>query len=335
MKIKHFILFILFFGLQTFVLAQKKDSPFAIAIHGGAGTILKENMSPELEKQYHDKLNEALDSGYQILKNGGSSMDAIISAIKILEDSPLFNAGKGAVLNSEGNAELDAAIMDGKNLKAGAVAGLTTIKNPILAARLVMDNSPHVMMIGKGAEQFAVSKNIETVDPEYFKTEQRKEQLQKVLEAEQGKGSVDKLLDYKFGTVGAVALDKNGNLAAGTSTGGMVNKKFGRVGDAPIIGSGTYADNESCAISCTGHGEFFIRYVVAHDISSLIKYKNFSVKKAGDEVIHQKLLKAGGKGGAIIIDKKGNIYMPFNTSGMYRGMIDVKGKKATEIYEKQ
>ncbi|GAB4335526.1 MAG: isoaspartyl peptidase/L-asparaginase [Flammeovirgaceae bacterium] len=333
MKFRLLAFFIAVFSFQLNSIAQKKDSPIAIAIHGGAGTILKENMSFELEKEYHDKLSEALDSGYQVLKNGGASVEAVIAAIKILEDSPLFNAGKGAVLNNEGNAELDAAIMDGKTLKAGAVAGLTTIKNPILGAKVVMDKSPHVMMIGKGAEQFVISQNVETVHPDYFKTEQRKEQLQKILDAEEGKGDLKNQHDYKFGTVGAVALDKDGNLAAGTSTGGMVNKKFGRVGDSPIIGSGTYADNESCAVSCTGHGEYFIRYVVAHDISSLMKYKKYSVKKAGDELIYQKLLKAGGRGGAIILDKKGNIYMPFNTSGMYRGMIDTKGNKITKIYE--
>ncbi|MDW8288094.1 MAG: isoaspartyl peptidase/L-asparaginase, partial [Flammeovirgaceae bacterium] len=225
-----------------------------------------------------------------------------------------------------------ASLMDGNSLKAGAVAGLTIVKNPILLAQKVMNNSPHVMLVGKGAEQFAIQNGLEIVENDYFKTEIRKEQLERIQEVEQGRGSLPYEI-YKFGTVGAVALDQYGNLAAGTSTGGMVNKKHGRVGDSPIIGAGTYANNESCAVSCTGHGEYFIRYVVAHQIASLVKYKKYDVQKAGNLVINDQLVKAGGKGGAIILDRKGNFAMPFNTSGMYRGYIDKQGVKKTMIFK--
>ncbi|KAF0152192.1 MAG: peptidase T2 asparaginase 2 [Ignavibacteria bacterium] len=298
-------------------------SKFGLVIHGGAGTILKKDMPLEKEAEYTAKLNEALSAGYKILENGGTSLDAVNAAINILEDSPLFNAGKGAVLTEKGEAELDASIMDGKTLAAGAVAGLKHIKNPINLARLVMEKSKHVMMIGSGAEEFAKQNNYEFVDNKYFITEERWQQYLKIKETQ----------DKKHGTVGCVALDKNGNLAAGTSTGGMMMKKFGRVGDAPIIGAGTYANNSTCAVSATGHGEYFIRLGVAKDISSLIEYKNFSLDQAATEVINIKLTKLGGTGGVIAIDKNGNISMPFNTDGMYRGYHLSDGKPVVQIFK--
>ncbi|GAB4396777.1 MAG: isoaspartyl peptidase/L-asparaginase [Microscillaceae bacterium] len=314
----------------------------ALAIHGGAGTILKENMSPALEKQYRDKLAEALQAGYKVLKAGGTSLDAISAVIVILEESPLFNAGKGAVLTNEGRAELDAAIMDGKTGLAGAVAGLTTVKNPILLARQVMEHSPHVMMIGGGAEKFARERGLEMVDNAYFRTDTREQQLKRIQEREKKTtpGSPDKGAaplaprpeDDKFGTVGAVALDQFGNLAAGTSTGGMTNKRYGRVGDVPIIGAGTYARNETCAVSCTGHGEFFIRQVVAYDVAALMAYKGLSLQAATEEVVNQKLKQIGGEGGLIAIDQQGNIAMPFNSAGMYRGYIQDDGSWKVMIY---
>ncbi|TAD95211.1 MAG: isoaspartyl peptidase/L-asparaginase [Bacteroidetes bacterium] len=314
------------------LFAQKNK--IAIAIHGGAGTIKKENMTPELEKSYHEILKLALDSGYLVLEKGGTSLDAIEVTIKILENSPLFNAGKGAVFANNGKNELDAAIMDGKTLKAGAVAGLTTIKNPIMAAKEVMLNSKHVLLTGEGAEVFAKKQGLQSVDPNYFHTDKRFEQLQKTKAAEQDTtGSIKVEKTDKYGTVGAVALDQYGNLAAGTSTGGMNNKKYGRVGDTPIIGAGTYANNETCAISCTGHGEFFIRAVVAYDISALMEYKNLSLKKASEKVVLEKLVKMGGEGGLIAIDKNGNVSLPFNSEGMYRGYKKANGELKTAIYK--
>ena len=326
--------------LMSYVSFAQKEK-ITLVIHGGAGTILKENMTPEMEKAYHDKMTEALETGYKILNSGGTSLDAIIATIKVMEDSPLFNAGKGAVFTNEGKNELDAAIMDGSNLKAGTVASVTTIKNPIEAARLVMDKSPHVMMIGKGAEKFAHENGLAEVKNEYFGTDNRKNQLNKIKEKEKNKkegdsGSIKDALefqDYKFGTVGALALDEYGNLAAGTSTGGMTNKKYGRVGDSPIIGAGTYANNQTCAVSATGHGEFFIRSVVAYDIAALMEYKGLSVKDASNQVIMDKLVKLGGDGGVIVLDRHGNFNMPFNTAGMYRGFIKSDGKATTLIYK--
>ncbi len=317
---------------------------FALAIHGGAGTILKANLTPELEKQYREKLNDALQAGYKILEKGGTAMDACEAAVKMLEDSPLFNAGKGSVFTSDGKNEMDAAVMDGKTLKAGAVAGVRTIKNPVSAARAVMEKSVHVMMIGKGAEKFAKESGLEIVDTSYFFDQKRWDQLQKVKEEEKKRksdstrtGLVNPLdfefSDKKFGTVGAVALDKNGNLAAATSTGGMTNKKFGRVGDSPIIGAGTYANNKTCAVSCTGHGEYFIRNVVAYDISALMEYKGMTLEQAANEVVMQKLKVQGGEGGLIAIDAKGNITTPFNTPGMYRGFVLSDGKATVKIYQ--
>jgi len=314
--------FLLLFHL-LFVNSTAQTQKFGLVIHGGAGTILKKNMPPEKEAAYTVKLNEALSAGYKILETGGTSLDAVNAAINIMEDSPLFNAGKGAVLTEKGEAELDASIMEGKTLMAGAVAGVKHIKNPINLARLVMEKSPHVMMIGDGAEEFAKQNNYELVDNKYFITEERWMQYLKIKEAQ----------DKKHGTVGCVALDKSGNLAAGTSTGGMMMKKFGRVGDAPIIGAGTYANNNTCAVSATGHGEYFIRLGVAKDISSLIEYKNYSLDQAASEVINIKLAKLGGTGGVIAIDKDGNVAMPFNTEGMFRGYIINGSAPIVKIYK--
>ena len=300
---------------------------FGLVIHGGAGTILKKNMTAEKEAAYISKLNEALETGYKILENDGKSLDAVEKVINIMEDSPLFNAGKGAVLTDEGIAELDASIMDGKNLMAGAVAGVEHIKNPISLARMVMEKSPHVMMVGKGAEKFAQENGVKLVDNSYFIVKERYDQYLKMKE-KMGKQSNND----KHGTVGCVALDKDGNLAAGTSTGGMMMKKFGRVGDSPIIGAGNYANNNTCAVSGTGWGEYFIRLGVARDISDLMAYKNLSLKEAADEVIMKKLPQLGGDGGVIAIDRNGNIAMPFNTEGMFRGYHLSNGKPVIKIY---
>lgn len=316
-------LIILFLFHISFVQVLAQNQKYGLAIHGGAGTILKKNMPPEKEAAYIEKLNEALSAGYKILEVGGTSLDAVNAAINIMEDSPLFNAGKGAVLTEKGEAELDASIMEGKSLMAGSVAGVKHIKNPINLARLVMEKSPHVMMIGDGAEEFAKQNNYELVDNKYFITEERWLQYLKIKEAQ----------DKKHGTVGCVALDKNGNLAAGTSTGGMMMKKFGRVGDAPIIGAGTYANNNTCAVSATGHGEYFIRLGVAKDISSLMEYKNYSLDQASNEVINNKLTMLGGTGGVIAIDKNGNVVMPFNTEGMFRGYIINGSTPIVRIYK--
>ncbi len=304
-----------------------------LVIHGGAGTITRKSMSAEMEQQYRAGMEQALRTGHAVLAKGGSSLDAVEATIRVLEDNPLFNAGKGAVFTHEGRNELDAAIMDGKTKAAGSVAGVTIIKNPITAARAVMEKSEHVMMVGRGAELFATKMGLEIVDPSYFWTERRWKGLQQELLKEKSQSSYSVPEDKKMGTVGAVALDKNGNLAAGTSTGGMTNKKYGRVGDAPIIGAGTYAENESCAVSGTGHGEFFIRWTVAHDIAALVKYRGMSVKEAGDEVIHKKLEPVKGEGGVIILDAKGNFATPFNSEGMYRGWIGGDGEPHVEIYK--
>ncbi len=314
------------------------DSTFRIAIHGGAGTILRENMTAEQEQAYHDKLSEALQAGYDVLDQGGKSVDAVQAAIIVMEDSPLFNAGKGAVFTHDKNNEMDASIMDGETLDAGAVAGVSTVRNPIKLAAAVKDHSPHVMLSGSGAEEFAVANDLEIVDKDYFKTERRLRQINEVLERENnmtdsGRGADLKLVDEKFGTVGAVALDKFGNLAAATSTGGMTNKRFGRIGDSPIIGAGTYADNESCAISATGHGEFFIRAAVAHDICARSAYLGLSLQEAADAVIMDKLVEMGGGGGIVGVDPHGNVVYSFNTPGMYRGSMGSDGKSETAIYK--
>ncbi|AMP97646.1 Asparaginase family protein [Pedobacter cryoconitis] len=316
---------------------------YVMVIHGGAGTITRKNMSPEKEAAYVAALTKALQTGYEVLKSGKTSLDAVEATIHVMEDSPLFNAGKGAVFTHDGKNEMDAAIMDGKTMMAGAVAGVTTIKNPISAARAVMEKSEHVMMVGPGAESFAKQAGIEIVDPEYFYTKERWDGLQKAIQEDSTKSVLDhgnkksmKLgtinPDYKFGTVGAVALDKNGNLAAGTSTGGMTNKKYGRIGDSPIIGAGTYANNATAGISCTGWGEFYIRNVVAHDISAMMEYKNMSVADASRAAL-DKVGKMGGDGGLIAMDAKGNVSMPFNTEGMYRGTVTENGKIEVLIYK--
>ena len=284
--------------------------PIAIVVHGGAGTILKKNMSDEKEKRYKSKLEEAIRTGYQVLKNGGTSLDAVEQTIMILEDSPLFNAGKGAVFTHDKRNELDASIMEGSNLKAGAVAGVNHIKNPIRAARAVMEKSEHVLLAREGAEQFARLQKLDSVSPTYFFTEKRARSLERAIKEE------------KFGTVGCVALDQNGNIAAGTSTGGMTNKRWGRIGDSPIIGAGTYANNKTCGVSSTGWGEYFIRGVVAHDISAMMEYGGKSLKESANHVIHHKLSELGGTGGIIALDQKGNIVMEFNTEGMYRGYMN-------------
>jgi beta-aspartyl-peptidase (threonine type) len=310
-----------------------------LAIHGGTGDAKKE-MTPELEKVLRADMDRALKAGYESLQKGGSGLDAVEAAIRVLEDSPNFNAGKGAVFTHEGRNELDASIMEGKTLRAGAVAGVTVVKNPITAARAVMEKSKHVLLMGRGAEVFATKAGLEIVDPAYFWTERRWKDIQKVWkrEAQQRdnkdpQAEVEAAPPHSWGTVGAVALDHDNNLAAGTSTGGMTNKMFGRVGDSPIIGAGTYADNGACAVSCTGHGEYFIRFAVAHDIASLVKYKGLNVAQAADEVVQKKLKPAEGEGGVIVLDAKGNYAASFNSEGLYRGYVTRDGKTHVALYE--
>ena len=291
---------------------------YAIAIHGGAGTILKKNMTPEKEENYTNALDSALALGEKMLKDGKDGLDVIESVIIQLENNPLFNAGKGAVLNNEGKNELDASIMEGANQNAGAVGGVTNLKNPIRAARAVMEQSKHVMLVGKGAEKFAADLGHETVPPDYFLTEKRIKSLEKAKAKEKATGSLPLHHDFKFGTVGCVVLDQKGNLAAGTSTGGMTNKRWNRIGDSPIIGAGTYANNQTCAVSSTGHGEYFIRYAVAYDISARMEYLGESLSEAANHVINKKLVEKGGSGGIIAVDKLGNFALPHNSPGMYR-----------------
>ena len=310
---------------------------FGIVIHGGAGTILKENMSDSLEQAYKAKLEEAIRTGHEILANGGTALEAVQRTINVMEDSPLFNSAKGAVFTNEGKNELDASIMDGKTLNAGAVAGVTNVKNPINLAYEVMVNSEHVLLSGKGAEQFAREQGLEIVDPEYFYTENRYKAMERAREREKEKSNKTAfydpfIKDEKFGTVGCAALDKEGNLAAGTSTGGMSNKKYNRIGDSPIIGAGTYANNKTCAISSTGWGEYFIRGVVAYDISAMMEYKGLSLQEAAAEVIQKKQPELGGNGGIIAIDNNGNVAMEFNTAGMYRATMNKAGELEIGIY---
>ena len=320
---------------------------FGIVIHGGAGTILKKNMSDSLEAAYNSKLEEAIRAGHEILAKGGTSMEAVTASINIMEDSELFNAGKGAVFTHHETNELDASVMDGKTLNAGAISGVTTVKNPIDLAVAVMDKSEHVMLSGVGAEQFAAEQGLELVPPSYFYTERRFRSLQKAKEKMKIELDHDAATTYtqsdfldpfvkdsKFGTVGCVALDKHGNLAAGTSTGGMTNKRYNRIGDAPIIGAGTYANNASCAVSSTGWGEFFIRGMVAHDIAAIMEYKKVSLENAATEVIQKKLTQLGGTGGIVAIDRQGNIAMEFNTAGMYRAHMNRDGELTLGIYKK-
>lgn len=350
------ILIAFFVAITSF--SQDYKNKHTLVIHGGAGTITRKNMTPEREKAYRETLELALKTGHEVLKRGGTSLDAVEATVRVMEDSPLFNAGKGAVFTHEGKNEMDAAIMDGQTLKAGSIAGVTTIRNPISTARRVMDKSEHVMLVGKGAEEFAKLQGETIVDPSYFYTESRWNGLQKAIQEEKtqldhadttkkeikktgfnspslrnGQGGEVIFEGKKFGTVGAVALDQYGNLAAATSTGGMTNKRWNRVGDAPIIGAGTYANNNTCAVSATGHGEFFIRSVVGYDISALMEYKGLTLQKAADEVVMNKLVKIGGEGGIIAVDRNGNIAMPFNSEGMYRGYIKADGTFEVKIYK--
>jgi len=379
---KLLILFSLFFFIQTGSHAQQKQ--YVLVIHGGAGTILRNQMSPERERAYTTALDTALQKGEAILARGGTALDAVEASVRYLEDCPLFNAGRGAVFTHDGRNELDAAIMDGRTLGAGAVAGVTVIRNPITAARAVMEKSEHVMMSGPGAEQFARQQGLQIVDPSYFYTEERWRGLLRARAADsikQLKGVTDPVQneniqlarlhrqldeartalaqadgawadslqlvvhqlsqrilkatfhDEKFGTVGAVALDRQGNLAAATSTGGMTNKKYGRIGDAPIIGAGTYANNQTVAISCTGWGEYFIRLGMAKTISDMMEFGKINLQKAADEMINHRLPALGGDGGLIAVDKNGNITLPFCTEGMYRGFVKEGEKRTVAIYK--
>lgn len=305
----------------------------SIAIHGGAGTLVKGMMTPQLEAKYKAALQKALDAGYQLLELGKSSVEAVEAAVKLLEDSPLFNAGKGSVFTAEGTHEMDAAIMEGKKLNAGAVSLITGIKNPISLARDVMDKSEHVFLAGEGAMHFAKVHDHKTEDESYFYDQLRYDQWQEIKGTDNFQLDHSLKKDSKFGTVGAVACDKEGNIAAATSTGGMTNKRFGRVGDSPMIGAGNYANNETCAVSCTGSGEYFIRGVVAYDVSSLMEHKGLSLKEASDIVINERILKLGGDGGLIAVDAKGNIAMPFNTEGMYRACKASNGIEEIAIYK--
>jgi len=312
-------------------VSTTKSSPVAIVIHGGAGTIAREDMTADKETAIRDTLQASVQAGYQALLAGAGSTDAVIAAITVMEDSPLFNAGKGAVFNAAGKHEMDASIMEGAGLNAGAVASVSSIRNPIELANRVMTDSEHVMLMGEGAEQFAREHGFEMMDPEYFHTDFRWQQLQQIKAAEQAANN-DK--DQWFSTVGAAALDRNGNLAAGTSTGGTSNKRWGRVGDSPIIGAGTYADNNSCAVSATGHGEYFMRYVVAYNICNRVAL-GATVNEAADTVVNDILVKANGEGGVIAIDRHGNIATPFNSEGMYRASVDVNGEMSIAIYREK
>ena len=333
---------LLIFGLCIFIFAcveqtalkpdpssasEPQKAEYALVIHGGAGTIRKDKMTPERAAGIREAMNAALDAGEKVLSAGGSAADAVEQTIWVMEDSPYFNSGKGAVFTNAGTNELDASFMTGHDREAGAVGGVTNIKHPISAARAVLEKSEHVLLTGTGAEAFAANEDIELVDPAYFYTEERFQSLQRVKEKEavlddkdvHGSLAYSREVDEKFGTVGCVALDKNGNIAAGTSTGGMTNKRYNRFGDSPIIGAGTYADNNTCGVSCTGHGEFFIRYAVAHDVHARMAYAGNDLAAAANAVVFDVLEPVGGSGGLIALDKYGNIAMPFNTAGMYRG----------------
>jgi beta-aspartyl-peptidase (threonine type) len=315
--------------------AASVAAEYAIVIHGGAGTIKREDLTPEQDAAYRTALNAALDIGEKILEGGGSAIDAVEQTIHFMEDSPLFNAGKGAVFTNEGRNEMDASMMHGAERMAGAVGGVSVVKHPISAARAVMERSPHVLLTGAGAEQFAKEQGLDIVDPKYFYTERRWQALQNAIAREKTEGNPQIELDHderKRGTVGCVALDKEGNIVAGTSTGGMTNKRWNRLGDSPIIGAGTFADNNSCGVSCTGHGEYFIRWAVAYDVAARMTYKQLGVEAAANEVVNEELVKVGGEGGLIALDKYGNVTMPFNTEGMYRGYAK-PGERVVAIYK--
>ncbi len=326
-----------FFILSFFVIfnsdlySQSKDK-WTIVIHGGAGNFKRIYISTIDDKLYRSKLNEALKKGSNMLKNGKNAIEVVEAVIVILENSPLFNAGKGAVFNSDGKNILDASIMDGQTLNAGSVSGVYDIKNPIIAARKVMNNSEHVMLSGKGASNFAKSMGLKIVDNSYFFTENSWEKLQYAKEKESDLNLLKEKWYFKHGTVGCVVLDKYGNLAAGSSTGGMTNKKYGRIGATPIIGAGNYANNNTCAVTCTGHGEYFLRYLVAYDLSALLEYKKIKLDEATNYIINKKLKKIGGSGGLIAIDKSGNISIVYNTTGMFRGYSKSNGKTKVMIY---
>jgi beta-aspartyl-peptidase (threonine type) len=305
----------------------------SLAIHGGAGTLVKGMMTPEKELAYKSVLQNALDAGFSLLEKGNSATEAVEAAVKVLENCHLFNAGKGSVFTAEGTHEMDASIMDGETLNAGAVSLITGIKNPISLAKDVMEKSEHVFLAGEGALMFAKENNYELESPAYFHDEFRHNQWLEIRDTDSFQLDHATKKDSKFGTVGAVACDKNGNIAAATSTGGMTNKKWGRVGDSPMIGAGNYANNETCAVSCTGSGEFFIRGVVAYDVSCLMEHKDYSLEKAADEVINKRILRIKGDGGLIAVDAKGNISMPFNTEGMYRACKSSTGREEVLIYK--
>ncbi len=318
-------------GDQTERTAAPADRPaWALVVHGGAGTILKADMDPATEQAYRDSLAEALRRGGAVLDRGGSSLDAVETVIRFLEDCPLFNAGRGAVFTDAGTNELDASIMDGRDRDAGAVAGVRTLRHPITAARRVMDSSPHVMLAGDGADAFAAAQGLQTVDPSWFRTERRWQSFLKAKARADSLAAADP--DDKHGTVGCVALDRDGHLAAGTSTGGMTLKRWGRIGDSPVIGAGTWADDATCGVSATGHGEFFIRDAVAHDIASLVAYKGLSLEAAARRVIHDELAAQGADGGIIALDRAGDVAMVFNTPGMYRGWLKPGGQPQVSIY---
>jgi beta-aspartyl-peptidase (threonine type) len=307
--------------------AGAADRPFAIAIHGGSGAITRATLTPERERAHRVVLEEALEAGRKVLSGGGTSIDAVTAAVKVMEDSPLFNAGKGAVFTDDGTNEMDASIMDGSNLRAGAVAGVTTVKNPIEAARAVMEKSGHVLLAGRGAERFAKEQGLEIVDPSYFRTEERWEQLRRA----KARAAGDTHPQGKLGTVGAVALDRAGNLAAATSTGGLTNKRAGRIGDSPLVGAGTWAENASVAVSATGTGEMFIRAATAHDIAALVKYRGLPPRKAAEEALAG-VTSLGGSGGVIVLDRTGEAVFSFTTAGMYRGYARGSARPAVSIF---
>ncbi|MEM7162747.1 MAG: isoaspartyl peptidase/L-asparaginase, partial [Bacteroidota bacterium] len=305
----------------------QKAKEYALVIHGGAGTITKANLKPNQERAYREKLTAVLEIGDQMLKEGKSSEEVVVRVISLMENSPLFNAGKGSVFNAEGKQDMDASIMRGDDLNCGAIAGVSNVKNPIKLARMVMDSSEHVFLARKGAEQFAQEMQLDIVDPDYFFDQKRYDRWKKLKDKEVLSE------EEKHGTVGAVCLDKSGNLCAGTSTGGMTYKKWGRIGDSPVIGAGTYANNESCGVSSTGHGEFFIRAMVAHQIAAAMEYGDYTLEEAANLVIHEKLQHLGGTGGVIAMDKFGNVAMPFNTEGMYRGYVTSDSEPSVAIYK--
>lgn len=328
--------------MAYFCLPQKNEfmQKFSIVIHGGAGTIVKGDMTPELEEAYHLGLKSALDTGYAVLENGGSAHKAVKAAVVVLEDHPLFNAGRGSVFTKKGLHEMDAAIMDGATLNAGAVAGVRNVRNPIELAEEVMMNSGHVFLSGKGANDFALKQGVKLEPDDYFFSQYRYDQWREIRDSDlyqldhKGDKLVGLMKDKKFGTVGAVACDSRGNLAAATSTGGMTNKQYGRIGDSPMIGVGTYANNKTCAISCTGHGEIFMKAVAAYDVSCLMEYKGYSLQQASDEVVHKKLLAMHGEGGLIGVDRQGNAALIFNSAGMYRAFRNSEGEEEMAIYGK-